>query len=234
MHVLCPPCDVNPLFVCVPSYIACCQMSAYVIVTAQPTSAASEWLMSLLRFQLPSHASSSPGFCVYSGLTATSKIVLEALLPLCVGVAMVVVYIVGSLALRCRAARVTRSSAHVPGVGAVRSYGSCYVASDGVEGQAAAVRVVALRELSQGSPVSPSTSQLRDPLVGVGADVDVDVVELAHSDDAEDSIASSSVPLVHAAPRADPAVDECVPAAVPVSTRLMSAAVNFALTMYVG
>lgn len=159
-------------------------MSAYVIVTPSSTDASSEWLMSLARFQLPSQASSAPGLCVFPQLTATTKTILEALLPLCVGLAMLAMYKCGRKIL--------------PRWGL----------SSGSMG-----RPPVLVHTQADSGEASRTGERTPLLVNVG-------------------VAVNSSPLDSESLEVAP-MDQCIPAALPVSTRASSAVINLALTMCV-
>ncbi len=88
------------------------QMSFYVLVAGEQSGAsASQFLLSLLRGHV---SGQTPGVCVLSKLTSTSKVLLEAGLQLCVGVAMVALLVVVSLVGQCplRKSRLRRESTH--------------------------------------------------------------------------------------------------------------------------
>lgn len=69
-----------------------CQMTSFVTLGPLDTSQFADTLLAILRLQLPSgHA--APGFCVVHGLTDSTKVTLEVVLQLSVGVGMVVVYL---------------------------------------------------------------------------------------------------------------------------------------------
>jgi hypothetical protein len=75
-------------------------MSAYVAVGITSTSNIAEAIYSVLRMQ-PPEVSTVVGLCITSDLTATSKISLYAGLQLSVALAMVVVYLFGTMGQAC-------------------------------------------------------------------------------------------------------------------------------------
>jgi hypothetical protein len=181
-------------------------MAAYVVVTPEASDKVSLAIVAFLRLQLPTNLSNGAGVCVTESLTAVDKVVLEAGAPSLVGVVMVLLYWVNTKR-RGLGGKCGRRGGPLQDQEPPRGYVLAASASDST--QLDSLVAIPDQGVEEGTAAASGTSGGRGTS---GAS----------------NYGSFESPTGGGAPAAD--VD-CVPASSPVQARIVSAAVNFGLTV---